>query len=46
MTCNRKGRRMLGWEFPPREPSKKKTAAKKAATKKVAKKKAAAKKDN
>ncbi len=46
LTCNKKGRRMLGWEFPPREPSKKKTAAKKAATKKVAKKKAAAKKDN
>ena len=44
LTCNKKGRRMLGWEFPPREPSKKKTAAKKAATKKAATKKAATKK--
>lgn len=44
LTCNKKGRRMLGWEFPPREPAKKKTAAKKAAAKKTATKKAAAKK--
>ena len=35
LTCNKKGRRMLGWEFPPREPSKKKTAKKKAASKKA-----------
>lgn len=38
LTCNTKGRRMLGWEFPPREPkkkaAKKKTTAKKAAAKK------------
>ncbi len=44
LTCNTKGRRMLGWDFPPREPAKKKTAAKKATTKKTAKKKAASKK--
>tara|TARA_R110000850_G_scaffold242756_4_gene367566 strand:+ start:443 stop:3106 length:2664 start_codon:yes stop_codon:yes gene_type:complete len=44
LTCNTKGRRMLGWEFPPREPAKKKTATKKAATKKAAAKKAAKKK--
>lgn len=41
LTCNTKGKRMLGWEFPPREPAKKKTAAKKAAPGK----KAAAKKE-
>lgn len=34
LTCNTKGRRMLGWEFPPREPSKKKSAKKKAPAKK------------
>lgn len=50
LTCNTKGKRMLGWEFPPREAkkkaaTKKKTAAKKATTKKKsATKKAAAKK--
>ncbi|MDF1859699.1 MAG: DNA topoisomerase III [Verrucomicrobiales bacterium] len=42
LTCNTKGRRMLGWEFPPREPAKKKGAA---AKKKTTTKKAAAKKD-
>ena len=42
LTCNTKGKRMLGWEFPPREPAKKKTAAKKAAPGK----KAAAKKES
>ncbi|MEM6917139.1 MAG: DNA topoisomerase, partial [Verrucomicrobiota bacterium] len=31
LTCNTKGKRMLGWEFPPREPAKKKTVKKKAA---------------
>ncbi len=49
LTCNVKGKRMLGWEFPPREPAKKKAAtgeapAKKAATKKSTTKKAATKK--
>lgn len=45
LTCNTKGKRMLGWEFPPREPAKKKSASKKAAAKKTtAKKKTAAKK--
>ena len=39
LTCNTKGRRMLGWEFPPREPAKKKSATKKAAKKKTAAKK-------
>lgn len=34
LTCNPKGRRILNWEFPPREPAKKKTATKKAAAKK------------
>lgn len=28
LTCNPKGRRILNWEFPPREPAKKKTTAK------------------
>ena len=50
LSCNPKGRRILNWEFPPREPkkkaaAKKTTATKKAATKKTAKKKAASKKD-
>ena len=50
LTCNTKGKRMLGWEFPPREPAKKKVAAegdapvKKVAAKKAPAKKAAAKK--
>ncbi len=44
ITCNTKGKRMLGWEFPPREPAKKKTAAKKATAKKATTKKAATKK--
>jgi DNA topoisomerase-3 len=49
LTCNVKGKRMLGWEFPPREPAKKKVAAegdapaKKAPAKKAAAKKAAKK---
>lgn len=30
LTCNKKGKRMLGWEFPPRETAKKKAPAKKA----------------
>ncbi|MEM1441271.1 MAG: DNA topoisomerase III [Verrucomicrobiota bacterium] len=33
LTCNTKGKRMLGWEFPPREPAKKKAAKKKTAKK-------------
>ena len=32
LTCNPKGRRILNWEFPPREPAKKKAPAKKTAT--------------
>lgn len=45
LTCNPKGKRMLGWEFPPREPKApaKKGAAKKAPAKKSAAKKAPAK---
>lgn len=50
LTCNTKGKRMLGWEFPPREPAKKKVAAegdapaKKAPARKAPAKKAPAKK--
>ncbi|MEO0414685.1 MAG: DNA topoisomerase III [Verrucomicrobiota bacterium] len=43
LTCNPKGRRILNWEFPPREP-KKKAAAKKTTAKKKSTKKAATKK--
>lgn len=42
LTCNAKGKRILNWEFPPREP-KKKAASKKAPAKKAAAKKKAAK---
>ncbi|HQZ28168.1 MAG TPA: hypothetical protein PK648_08475, partial [Verrucomicrobiales bacterium] len=56
LTCNATGKRMLGWEFPPREPAKKKVVgdgtapakkapSKKAASKKAPTKKAASKKD-
>ena len=44
LTCNKTGKRMLGWEFPPREPKKKATTKKKTATKKTTTKKAAKKK--
>ncbi|MDA7926912.1 topoisomerase C-terminal repeat-containing protein, partial [Verrucomicrobiales bacterium] len=44
LTCNKTGKRMLGWEFPPREPKKKAAAKKKTTTKKTTTKKAAKKK--
>ena len=45
LVCNTKGKRLLQWEFPPREakPAAKKTAAKKPAAKKTAAKKTASK---
>ncbi|MEM7697535.1 MAG: DNA topoisomerase III [Verrucomicrobiota bacterium] len=43
LTCNTTGKRMLGWEFPPREPKKKAATKKATAKKKTAKKKVAAK---
>ncbi len=43
LTCNPSGKRMLGWEFPPRENAKEKGPAKKAVAKKAPAKKAAKK---
>ena len=44
IACNKTGKRMLAWEFPPREPKKKATAKKAAAKKAAPKKKTAEKK--